>query len=44
MSFTVHAPRLQSILSAVCCSTVTGRWKNFPLTTNDARMPRFVSH
>ena len=43
MSFAVTL-RAPSILSAVCCSTVTGRWKNSLLTTNDARMPRFVSH
>ena len=31
-SVTLWAP---SMLSAVCCSTVTERWKNFPL--NDKR-------
>ena len=30
MSFAVTL-RAPSILSAVCCSTVTERWKNFPL-------------
>ena len=34
MSFAVTL-RAPSILSVVCCSTVTGRWKNFPL--NDKR-------
>ena len=34
MSFAVTL-RAPSILSAVCCSTVTERWKNFPL--NDKR-------
>ena len=34
MSFTVTL-RAPSILSVVCCSTVTERWKNFPL--NDKR-------